>query len=57
MKQHIGTIGPSVLIRGELSATDDLTIEGQVEGKIVLRSNAHDWSERSDRGRGRCQSG
>ena len=40
MKQHMGTIGPSVLIRGELSATDDLTIEGQVEGKIALRNNA-----------------
>ena len=40
MKQHMGTIGPSVLIRGELSATDDLTIEGQVEGKIALHGNA-----------------
>ncbi len=39
MKQHVGTIGPSVLIRGELSTTDDLTIEGQVEGKIELRHN------------------
>ena len=39
MKQHMGTIGPSVLIRGELSATDDLTIEGQVDGKIELDRN------------------
>ena len=39
MKQHVGTIGPSVLIRGELSTTDALTIEGQVEGKIELRHN------------------
>ena len=39
MKQHVGTIGPSVLIKGELSTTDDLAIEGQVEGKIELRHN------------------
>ena len=40
MKQYMGTIGPSVLIRGELSTTDDLTIEGQVEGKIALHGSA-----------------
>lgn len=34
--QNVGTIGPSVLIRGELSTTEDLTIEGRVEGKIDL---------------------
>ncbi len=29
-------IGKSVVIKGELSAKEDLTIEGQVEGKIEL---------------------
>ena len=32
-------IGKSVVIKGELSGSEDLTIEGQVEGKIELRSN------------------
>ena len=32
-------IGKSVVIKGELSGSEDLTIEGQVEGKIDLREN------------------
>ena len=40
MKKNVETIGRSVTIKGELSATQDLTIEGQVEGKIALDNNA-----------------
>jgi cytoskeletal protein CcmA (bactofilin family) len=36
---NIGTIGKSVVIKGELSASEDLTIEGHVEGKIELKQN------------------
>lgn len=32
-------IGKSVVIKGELSASEDLTIEGQVDGKIELKQN------------------
>jgi cytoskeletal protein CcmA (bactofilin family) len=32
-------IGKSVVIKGELSGSEDLTIEGQVEGKIELKEN------------------
>src|SRR6185503_15810002 len=32
-------IGKSVIIKGEVSGSEDLTIEGQVEGKIELRQN------------------
>ena len=32
-------IGKSVVIKGELSGSEDLTIEGQVEGKIELPQN------------------
>ena len=32
-------IGKSVVIKGELSGSEDLTIEGQVDGKIELRQN------------------
>src|SRR6188768_835217 len=32
-------IGKSVVIKGELSGSEDLTIEGHVEGKIDLREN------------------
>lgn len=35
----VGTIGKSVIIKGELSASEDLTIEGQVEGKVELKQN------------------
>ena len=32
-------IGKSVVIKGELVASEDLTVDGQVEGKIELRQN------------------
>ena len=32
-------IGKSVVIKGELNGSEDLTIEGLVEGKIELRQN------------------
>lgn len=32
-------IGKSVVIKGELNGSEDLTIEGTVEGKIELRQN------------------
>ena len=32
-------IGKSVVIKGELSGSEDLTIEGHVEGKIELKDN------------------
>jgi cytoskeletal protein CcmA (bactofilin family) len=32
-------IGKSVVVKGELEGSEDLTIEGQVEGKIELRDN------------------
>ena len=32
-------IGKSVIIKGELNGSEDLTIEGHVEGKIELRQN------------------
>lgn len=32
-------IGKSVVIKGELNGSEDLTIEGHVEGKIELRQN------------------
>ena len=41
-RQHgreVVNIGKSVVIKGELSGSEDLTIEGQVEGKIELKEN------------------
>ena len=35
----IATIGPSILIKGELSGEEDLLIQGRVEGTINLRQN------------------
>jgi cytoskeletal protein CcmA (bactofilin family) len=36
---NMGNIGKSVIIKGDLSGSEDLTIEGAVEGKIELRQN------------------
>jgi len=38
-KENTVNIGKSVIIKGELSGSEDLTIEGQVEGKIELKQN------------------
>ena len=38
-EQNVGTIGQSVVVKGELRAQEDLTIEGKVEGKIELDHN------------------
>ena len=37
MEKTTVNIGKSVVIKGELSGSEDLTIEGQVDGKIELR--------------------
>lgn len=39
MKDELVTIGKSIVIKGELSGGEDLTIEGQVEGKVELRDH------------------
>jgi cytoskeletal protein CcmA (bactofilin family) len=39
MKDEFVTIGKSIIIKGELSGGEDLTIEGQVEGKVELRDH------------------
>jgi cytoskeletal protein CcmA (bactofilin family) len=39
MERDIVNIGKSVVIKGELTGSEDLTIEGHVEGKIELREN------------------
>ena len=36
----VTTIGESIVIKGKLSADEDLVIEGQVEGNINLNQNA-----------------
>ena len=39
MGRDIVNIGKSVVIKGELNGSEDLTIEGHVEGKIELRDH------------------
>ena len=39
IERGIVNIGKSVVIKGELTGSEDLTIEGHVEGKIELRDN------------------
>ena len=39
IERDVVNIGKSVVIKGELNGSEDLTIEGQVEGKIELRDH------------------
>lgn len=36
----VANIGKSVLVKGELSGNEDLTIDGKVDGKIVLNGHS-----------------
>ena len=41
LERNVGNnIGKSVVIKGELNGSEDLTVEGHVEGKIELRQHA-----------------
>jgi cytoskeletal protein CcmA (bactofilin family) len=33
------TIGPSIVVKGDLSGDEDLVIHGQIEGEVTLRKN------------------
>ena len=53
MEKDIVNIGKSVVIKGELNGSEDLTIEGHVEGTIrAARARADDRPERQDQGAG-----
>jgi cytoskeletal protein CcmA (bactofilin family) len=39
MKDALASVGKSIVIKGELSGDEDLTIEGRVEGTIELRNH------------------
>ena len=39
VNREVINIGKSVIVTGELTGSEDLTIEGQVEGKIELNEN------------------
>jgi cytoskeletal protein CcmA (bactofilin family) len=39
MHEEAASIGKSIVISGELSGSEDLTIEGRVDGKIELRNH------------------
>lgn len=39
MSPELVHIGKSIVIKGELSGSEDLTVEGEVEGKIELRDH------------------
>src|SRR5262245_27824861 len=39
MNEELASIGKSIVINGELSGSEDLTVEGRVDGKIELRDH------------------
>src|SRR5437764_4971822 len=40
LSADLAQIGKSVVIKGELSGSEDLYVDGQVEGSIALKSNS-----------------
>ena len=40
MHEEMASIGKSIVINGELSGSEDLTIEGRVDGKIELKTTS-----------------
>ena len=38
--QSVAMIGPSIVIKGDLSGQEDLLVQGRVEGQITLRQNS-----------------
>jgi cytoskeletal protein CcmA (bactofilin family) len=40
MSSNLAQIGKSVVIKGELSGSEDLYVDGQVEGSISLKDNS-----------------
>ncbi len=39
---EVATIGKSVVVKGELSGSEDLIVDGEVEGSITLRGQSLD---------------
>ena len=39
MREEAASIGKSIVIKGEVTGSEDLTIEGHIEGKIELRDH------------------
>jgi cytoskeletal protein CcmA (bactofilin family) len=39
MERDVGHIGKSIVIKGELNGSEDLTVDGNVDGKIDLREH------------------
>ena len=39
MQEELASIGKSIIINGELTGSEDLTIEGKVDGKIELKDH------------------
>jgi len=40
LSENLAQIGKSVVIKGELSGSEDLYVDGQVEGSIALKNNS-----------------
>lgn len=36
---HVATIGSSIIVKGDIQGDEDLTVDGQVDGKIDLRKH------------------
>jgi hypothetical protein len=56
LSADLAQIGKSVVIKGELSGSEDLYVDGQVEGSIALKNHSLTvGTERFGEGHGGCQ--
>ena len=56
--KNVSVIGPTLVFKGELSADEDLVIEGQIEGTIAHHKKTPDnWQARSRQSRHSCELG
>jgi len=39
MLRHVTTIGPSIVISGELTSGEDITVHGRVNGQLMVRES------------------
>jgi cytoskeletal protein CcmA (bactofilin family) len=40
MLRHVTTIGPTIVISGELTSGEDITVQGRVNGQVMVRESA-----------------
>jgi hypothetical protein len=44
MLRHVTTLGPTIVVSGELTSGEDITVQGRVNGQVMVKNAAaHHW--------------